>query len=48
MILEQATLNVLKGQTDEFELAFKQAQKIISGMPGYINHELQRTMYRKS
>jgi heme-degrading monooxygenase HmoA len=42
MILEQAILNVLSGQTDEFELAFKQAQQIISRMPGYINHELQR------
>lgn len=42
MILEQAILNVLSGQTDEFELAFKEAQQIISRMPGYINHELQR------
>ncbi|KIO74719.1 antibiotic biosynthesis monooxygenase [Pedobacter lusitanus] len=42
MILEQVILNVIPGQTDEFELAFKQAQQIISGMPGYISHELQR------
>jgi len=42
MILEQAILNVLPGQTDKFEFAFKQAQQIISGMPGYIDHELQQ------
>ncbi|MBB5638881.1 heme-degrading monooxygenase HmoA [Pedobacter cryoconitis] len=42
MILEQAILNVLPDQTAQFELAFEQAQQIISRMPGYIDHELQR------
>lgn len=42
MILEQAILHVLPGKTDEFEVAFKQAQQIISKMQGYIGHELQR------
>ncbi|MGB3642127.1 MAG: antibiotic biosynthesis monooxygenase [Rivularia sp. (in: cyanobacteria)] len=42
MILEVAILNVKKGMSDEFEAAFKQASKIISSMPGYISHELQK------
>lgn len=42
MILEQAILHVLPGKTNEFELAFNQAQQIISKMQGYIDHELQR------
>ena len=28
--------------SDEFETAFKQASKIISSMPGYISHQLQK------
>nr|WP_121272533.1 antibiotic biosynthesis monooxygenase [Pedobacter schmidteae] len=42
MILEVAILNVIKGQTADFEIAFDQAQSIISSMPGYISHELQK------
>ena len=42
MILEVAILDVKPNQTEEFELAFAEAQKIISAMPGYINHQLQR------
>ena len=41
MILEMATLDVIPDQTEAFESAFTQAQKIISSMPGYISHELQ-------
>jgi heme-degrading monooxygenase HmoA len=42
MVLEVAILNVKPGQSDAFESAFQQAQAIISSMPGYISHQLQR------
>ena len=42
MILEVAVLNVRAGQSQAFELAFSQAQRIIASMPGYLSHELQR------
>lgn len=42
MILEAAILKVKPGQSDDFELAFSEAQNIISSMNGYISHELQR------
>jgi heme-degrading monooxygenase HmoA len=40
MILEVAVLNVRPGQTEAFEAAFREAQSIISSMPGYLGHEL--------
>jgi heme-degrading monooxygenase HmoA len=42
VILEVAVLNVRTGQSDAFEEAFRKAERIISAMPGYISHELQR------
>lgn len=42
MILEVAILNVLPGQEGEFEDAFAEAQKIISSMKGYVDHDLKR------
>lgn len=42
MILEVALLDVLPGETDEFGSAFAEASAIISSMPGYLSHELQR------
>ena len=48
MILEVATLDVIPGQETAFEAAFQQAQVIISSMPGYISHELQRCLERES
>ena len=42
MILEVAVLNVRPGQVNEFETAFAKASRIISAMPGYISHQLQR------
>ena len=42
MILEVAILNVRPGMTSEFEAAFTQASPIISSMPGYRSHQLQR------
>lgn len=44
MVLEIAMLNMRSGQTEEFETAFAQAGRIISGMRGYIRHELQRCL----
>jgi heme-degrading monooxygenase HmoA len=41
-ILEVAILDIKTGLTEEFEAAFTTASKIISAMPGYIAHELQR------
>ncbi len=46
MILEVAPLRVKAGQGNAFEAAFLQAQRIISAMPGYISHELQRCIER--
>lgn len=44
MILEVAILQVKPGIAAEFETAFKIASSIISSMPGYISHELQRCL----
>ncbi|GAA0134328.1 antibiotic biosynthesis monooxygenase [Paenibacillus sp. FSL W8-0186] len=42
MILEVAELHVKPGTINDFESSFRQASKIISGMPGYIDHELHK------
>ena len=44
MILEVATLDVRPGQVAAFETAFREASAIISSMPGYLSHELQRCL----
>jgi heme-degrading monooxygenase HmoA len=44
MILEAVMLQVKQGMEGEYELAFREASKIISSMKGYISHELQRCM----
>ncbi|MGI9327442.1 MAG: antibiotic biosynthesis monooxygenase family protein [Pseudomonadales bacterium] len=44
MIQELAILDVVPGQEAEFQQAFSQAQTIISSMPGYIRHELNRCL----
>ena len=44
MILEVAMLDVKPGLASEFESAFKTASSIISSMPGYISHDLQRCL----
>lgn len=41
-ILEVAILQVKAGMNEQFEQSFKQASRIISGMSGYIGHELQK------
>lgn len=48
MILEVAMLNVINGQEEEFEQAFRKASTIISSMEGYIAHELQRCLEVRS
>ncbi|MDY7395849.1 antibiotic biosynthesis monooxygenase [Aureibaculum sp. 2210JD6-5] len=42
MILEVAILNIKKGFSEEFELNFNKAKRIISSMDGYISHELKK------
>ena len=42
MILEVAVLNVRPGMATAFEVAFAEASSIISAMPGYISHHVQR------
>ncbi|MDM5227345.1 antibiotic biosynthesis monooxygenase [Cytobacillus sp. NJ13] len=44
MILEAVMLQVKEGMEEEYELAFREASKIISSIKGYISHELQRCM----
>lgn len=41
-ILEVAILDVIPGEEAAFESAFEQAQAIITSMPGYLEHDLQR------
>ncbi len=41
-ILEIAILKIKPGRNQEFEMAFAEASKIISAMPGYLSHELQK------
>ncbi len=41
-ILEIAILKIKPGRNREFEMAFAEASKIISAMPGYLSHELQK------
>ena len=47
MILESAPLHIRTGQSAAFEMAFREAQRIIASMPGYISHELQRCLERE-
>ena len=48
MILEVAILNVIPGLEDDFLEAFAKAQGIISGMAGYISHQLKRCIENQS
>ena len=44
MIHEVAILNIRSGKSTAFENAFAQAQPIISSIPGYVSHQLQRCL----
>jgi heme-degrading monooxygenase HmoA len=48
MILEVAVLDVKAGRESEFEAAFNRAQPIISSMKGYLSHELQKCLEKRS
>ena len=42
MILEVAILKIKPGLSNSFELAFQEAAEIITSMPGYVSHDLQK------
>lgn len=44
MILEVAVLDIKPGMEPDFEAAFRNAQRIIESIPGYISHELQHCL----
>ena len=48
MILEVAILDVIPGREAEFQKAFLEAERIISSMNGYVNHELKRCIEKTS
>jgi heme-degrading monooxygenase HmoA len=48
MILEVAILDVRPESGKEFEVAFREASAIISSMPGYVSHELQKCIETSS
>ena len=48
MILEVAILDIIPGKELRFQSDFAQAQKLISSIPGYINHQLQRCLEKPS
>ena len=44
MILEVALLDIIEGQSAEFEKSFEKAQSIISSIKGYKSHEMQKCL----
>jgi heme-degrading monooxygenase HmoA len=48
VILEAAVLDVRTGSEAAYEVAFQQASSIISAMPGYVSHQLQRCIEKPS
>jgi len=48
MITEIALLNIQLGESAAFEAAFGEAQKIISSMHGYKEHELQKCLEQEN
>jgi heme-degrading monooxygenase HmoA len=44
MVLEVAILSVRLGRSEAFEAAFREAQRILAGSPGYRRHELRRCL----
>ncbi len=48
MILEVAILDVKQGEERNFEIAFSQAEKIISSMEGYISHQLKKCIEKQN
>ncbi len=48
MVLEVAILDVIPNQEQDFQVAFAKASGIISSMPGYISHQLQRCIEKQN
>lgn len=48
MITEVAIMDVIKGKELEFENSFNKAQEIISSMPGYVSHLLQKCIEKEN
>ena len=48
MILEVAILDIIPGQESDFQAAFERAAPIISGMQGYVSHQLQRCVEKQN
>ncbi|GJM14447.1 MAG: antibiotic biosynthesis monooxygenase [Pseudohongiella sp.] len=48
MILEVAVLDVIPGLGPAFERNFRQAEKIISAMDGYVSHDLKHCMEKEN
>lgn len=44
MILEVASLTVTPGEQDAFERAFAKVEPLFVGAPGYLSHELRRSI----
>ncbi len=47
MILEVAIMKIKPDEISKFEAVFPQAEKIVSSIPGYISHEMQRCVETK-
>lgn len=48
MILEVAILNIKPGMSQQFEIAFGEAEQIIASMKGYISHNLQKCLEQEN
>jgi heme-degrading monooxygenase HmoA len=48
MILEVAILTIKKGLSNDFEVTFKVAEKIISSMKGYVSHQLKKCIEQEN
>ncbi len=48
MILEVAILDVIEGESENFEIAFTKAQAIIAATKGYISHQLQKCIEKNN
>jgi heme-degrading monooxygenase HmoA len=48
MILEVAILNIKDNSNSQFELSFKQAEKIISSIKGYKSHQLKKCIEKNN
>ena len=48
MVLEVAILDIIRGREDEFQAALTIAFPIISSIPGYVSHQLQRCVEKQN